>query len=172
MDNKTLCCVIRHITHSECVNNVYVLPRDKLKIVDLTRLPAVVIVNTDKSGDPGKHWIAFYMYKDSKSRTIAEYFDSYGQTLANYNVEFPVKIKDYNCQTLQSMFSNVCGLHVIFFVYHRVRGKSLKDVIKLYSSDENCNDMLVRRFFEKLNVSPCQSDKFSQICVNRVNSKL
>ena len=39
-----------------------VFPRDKLP--DINRRPCGVIVNLDKSGEPGSHWIAIYFGKD------------------------------------------------------------------------------------------------------------
>ena len=63
------------LDHGQWLNQLHgqVCSRDLLPQLKPSDVRAY-IVNTDKSDQPGEHWIAIYFYNDKK----AFYFDSYG----------------------------------------------------------------------------------------------
>ena len=100
-------------------------PSDKIPITDL--YPYAVVVNTDDSSRPGEHWVALYV----PSEDTVEYFDSYGdepnENLSHYIGLFPdVKRSE---ESLQSLFSKVCGQYCIYFVIQRCLGRSFDDIV-------------------------------------------
>lgn len=86
----------------------------------VTKLPSLIICNTDKSNQPGEHWIAIYI---STQRT-AEFFDSFGFS-PYYNKYFMNFLESnsnkilYNSKMIQSIFSNKCGYFAALFLYFR-----------------------------------------------------
>ena len=55
-------------------NFIGVFSVDKLPI-KIKKFPACLVINTDKSGKPGKHWVAMHI----KNSWTAEFFDSFGR---------------------------------------------------------------------------------------------
>ena len=91
------------------------LPRDKKKY------PLSFIVNTDRLGEPGEHWVAAYY----TSPNAGEFFDSYGRapsTLGFTRKRLPGIVR-VNKVKLQSLHSNVCGQYCIYFIAMRARGR-------------------------------------------------
>lgn len=122
---------------------------DKLPKIDI--YPSCLILNTDKSKDPGSHWLAIYF---SKSRT-AEFFDSFGQQpdyfeLDEYLRENSNKII-YNDVTIQGLGSNYCGLYSILFLYLRNRGHNFSKIINFFKS-KNINDHQIADFLTNKNI--------------------
>lgn len=115
----------------------------------IRKLPALIICNTDKSSQPGEHWIAIYI---SKNRT-SEYFDSFGFPPNNVNfIKFlrrnSKKIK-FNNKMIQNVFSDKCGYYALTFLYFKCKNKSMENFIKLFSNNQIRNDKLVLRLFKK-----------------------
>ncbi|KAF4522352.1 hypothetical protein B566_EDAN011072, partial [Ephemera danica] len=71
--------------------------------------PAIFIVNTDKAGAPGQHWVSIYISKKGH----CEYFDSFGMPpYIPAHVDFinrHSKKLVYNNVSFQSMDSSLCG---------------------------------------------------------------
>jgi hypothetical protein len=84
------------------------------QIKNIKKFPILIVQNTDKNKDPGKHLIAWFIL----SETHAEYFDSYGKKIKTYkNVQKPTSnIVFENCLSLQSPTSFVCGACCILFI--------------------------------------------------------
>ena len=101
--------------------------------------PYCFVANTDNSHGMGKHWIAFYF-----SPNQIEVYDTYGRDLMPQFKHYIGKQK-YICnkKILQSVNSTVCGQHCIYFLYHRSRGKSLKQISGQFK-DPLENDSFVR----------------------------
>jgi hypothetical protein len=110
----------------------------------LTRYPCGFIANTDDHSQPGTHWCAFYF----PAPGVVEYFDSYGERPSRYNRHFTdymlrfTKVV-FNERQLQSDISNVCGLYCLFYLLQRLRGKSLRAIVNIFSSNLYDNDVLV-----------------------------
>lgn len=128
--------------------------------------PSCFIANTDVSGRPGRHWIAFYF----ESPFHIEFFDSFGHTPSAY--AFPLLCHAHNSLQLQSDFSLVCGQFCIFYLYYRSRGLSLKNIQSMLCPTQQVyNDIKVNCFSHKLfdlphlfNFAPCYC---KQSCCSR-----
>jgi hypothetical protein len=121
-----------------------VYPCDQLP--KITRLPALLVVNTDPAHRGGQHWIAMYINVD---RT-GELFDSLAETPPKK--EF-LEYMNNNCdrwtssvKQLQSAVSSFCGNYVVVYSILRLRGLSLRNIEKQFSSDTGLNDYIVHRY--------------------------
>lgn len=106
---------------------------DQLPIV-LTKLPRVLIANTDLSSGQGKHWIAIYV----SSERIGEYFDPLGQKPGEKFEEFLLRNSRayvYNDKRIQNLGSRTCGEHSVLFCILRCLGVSYTSIVSLYSQD-------------------------------------
>jgi hypothetical protein len=123
-----------------------VFPSDKLPQT-LEKYPCGFVANTDPSGKPGTHWIAFYFPSEGEG----EFFDSYGRS-PNYYKEFKKFLGkhswDYNERKLQSDWSDVCGQYCIFYLSYRARSVSMKKIVQMFSNDTMLNDQKVFRFVQ------------------------
>lgn len=130
------------------------LPKHKLK------KPCIVIANTDPSTLPGTHWSAFYFPKnvDKKERRRGEFFCSFGSPPLSpefqHFVERNCKSFMFNNRQLQGNFSEVCGQFSCVYLYSRLRGKTLKQFLRMFSrTDFELNDAkvihLYRKYFKK-----------------------
>jgi hypothetical protein len=126
-----------------------VIPYDKLPIKKIRR-PCSFIINTQKSTEPGEHWIAIYLPKKGK----IEFFDSYGlkPTIDKIYKMFFLNGKYYihNKKTIQGVDSKNCGLFTLFFIYFRARGYSMDQYLKFFSSNKINNDMLIKNLFNRI----------------------
>ena len=124
-----------------------VFPADHLPET-LETFPCGFVANTDPSSEPGRHWVALYF----PSKETAEFFDSYGQPPDLYGKFFEDFLDkhsyewEFNSHKLQSTWSNVCGQYCIFYLSHRARGYSMKNIIQLFSDDTKINDRKVYQF--------------------------
>ena len=124
-----------------------VFPADHLPET-LDSYPCGIIANTDPSSEPGTHWVAFYF----PSKEKGEFFDSYGQSPRRYRKTFENFLEkqsyewEFNTHKLQSAWSNVCGQYCIFYISHRIRGHSMKNIVQLFSNDTMLNDARVSQF--------------------------
>lgn len=114
-----------------------------------TSRPAAMVINTDPSWKPGRHWVAVYV----PVRGPWEYFDSYGE---KPNVSFIRQfLKNrsvvYNSKSLQSPASDVCGHYCIYYLVHRSRGHPMDVIVDRFGKDAERNDEdvydFVRRHF-------------------------
>ena len=98
-----------------------VFSADKLR--RFTEYPHCFVANTDVSGQPGTHWVAFYI----QTPTTTEYFDSLGewppqsQNIFNYlsrNYENII----FNTKKIQATYEDACGPFSIYFLVKRCGG--------------------------------------------------
>jgi len=89
--------------------------------------PYALVVNTDKAGEPGKHWQAVWILSDIH----AEFFDSFGNDPKGHIKMFIQKFKkvENNKIKLQKNFEISCGPYVIYFLINRFIGHSLKRIV-------------------------------------------
>lgn len=112
--------------------------------------PCTFILNTDPHTKPGSHWLAVYM----NSFDDVEFFDSYAHTPSYFSGAIQQYFKrfstvTYNDVPLQSDKTAVCGQYCVYYVYHRCRKKSLKQIVKHFDSNLLCNDIRVYNFIKK-----------------------
>lgn len=107
--------------------------------------PCSLIINSDTSNLPGKHWTAIYVtkYKD------AEYFDSLNHPpsldVALWMNRFSWKWKKVIPYSIQSPFSLQCGGYVLYYVNERPL-KTLKNVLLPFSKDFYSNEQYIATY--------------------------
>lgn len=98
---------------------------DKIPQTDI--YPYAAIINTDKSGYPGTHWVAIYV-QNSK---VIEYFDSFGDPpnsmIGNYLLNFEHIHR--NQSVIQSVLSKNCGQYCIYFIFKRCTRTPFKCIL-------------------------------------------
>ena len=120
------------ITHSLKNDKTFVgcFPSNKIPAVHI--FPSSMIVNTDKDGQPGSHWVAVYL-----DENICLYFDSFGlpvleNDIVNFLKPYYQKVI-YNSVQLQDMTSATCGHFCINFIHHVNSIKSYASFIQSFS---------------------------------------
>ena len=124
-------------------------------IPKITKYPIGFIFNNQPSTKAGMHWVAFYF----PSKHESEFFDSYGLRPSNYSKNFTTFINkrhlDINEISLQSLNTAVCGDYSLFFLWSRVRGKSIEEIDKIFTKNTINNDKFVLHFVRKyLKIKP------------------
>ena len=117
-----------------------VFPADRLPTV-FSR-PAGLIVNSDRSREPGTHWLAMYFGDDEQD----EFFDSYGQLPPAYQASWTARLRPgyrHNTRTLQGPRTTVCGHYCYYYLAQRFRGKSLGAIVNTFPGPPALNDRLV-----------------------------
>jgi hypothetical protein len=125
-----------------------VFPADELPIMEMT--PRCFVANTDDSGKPGRHWVAFYVPRNKE----LEYFDSYGKKPYD-NIHFRRYIdrnfEKISCsdERLQGDYTNTCGQYALAYLFYRSNGVSMKEYIKIFDkNDYHENDHKVTEIIE------------------------
>jgi len=129
----------------------YVFPLDLLPKFNHDR--QYMIINTEASHLPGKHWVSIYFPRDSK----AEFFDSLGQCPSSYShfilnflIENAPKGFIYNRKRIQKPFSISCGIYCLFFLYFRNRNVSFVKIMSYFKNDFEKNEKKVNFFYKKI----------------------
>lgn len=103
--------------------------------------PRCAIVNTDPIDLPGQHWVGLFWWTPDQG----EFFDSYAIAPETYHARWRC-FGDFE-QTqrpIQQWTTDVCGDHVLYYLYHRCRGKSLSTIVRNFSpTDLLYNDTAV-----------------------------
>lgn len=144
MDNFTINKILtRYSKTSKCFLGCF--PADAIPTTDI--YPYSAIINTDKTGYPGKHWVSIFV----PNKNTIEYFDSFGElpntSIGKYLLNFE-KIH-MNKQKIQSIFSNVCAFYCMYFVVKRCCKNPYKKIIKKLARTPD-PDSFVRKFVQKL----------------------
>ena len=123
----------------------------------ISKLPSLIVANTDISTLPGRHWIAMYIGNDG----AGYYFHSLGRPPQQYFLNF-MKGNSHSwiCNTnqIQSLTSYVYGHYCSAFAYFVCRGKSMNTFLLNFKRDRYLNDLDVKRFVEK-NIDRCIASK-------------
>lgn len=133
-----------------CKSFIGCFSRDQLENLSLSYFPCYLIVNTDKDGMPGAHWICFRI-----SKRKVEMFDSLGLIYENklpleilafiqrFSISRDIKFN----KRLQPDSSVLCGFYCIFFSFMR-QFCSLSRIQKYFDDDLNKNDDTLTNFFK------------------------
>lgn len=120
---------------------------DSLALPHENDVPALYILNTDVEAGKGEHWCLALYHGDG-----IEFFDSFGMPPVIYGFERVLSTRRvsycvYNPICVQNVTSKVCGHHCMFFAYHRCRGVSIDDILKIYHPwNTSVNDKMVLNF--------------------------
>jgi hypothetical protein len=137
--NQLLKCIRSDSLLNDCCAGVY--PIDQLP--EPKGYPECCVVNLDPASKPGSHWMAVYIDPEG----FGEFFDSYGRRPEKKQILKYLKCNcldwTYNDKMLQSVFASTCGQYCIYYLYYRVRGKPLKQIVNDFGQDLEVNDMKV-----------------------------
>ena len=109
-------------------------------------LPAFVIVNTDVSNLPGRHWKALFI----DVNFMGEVFDSLATPLSNSVIQFMnqhARKWNMNRVMVQHPMSTQCGAYVLYFVTQRLKYNSLSELCHTFTSDWDKNERMVRALY-------------------------
>jgi hypothetical protein len=123
---------------------------DELPIIRIR--PFVIVVNTDPSSKPGRHWICMYVDVDD----YGEYFDSFGlppKLVFERYMNNTCMSWNFNRKQMQSLVSRFCGHYCIWYCMNKFRSVSLNELVHVISNDTGLNDFLIHRFACKLIIS-------------------
>ena len=124
-----------------------VVPSDKLV---KSEYPLYIIVNSDPSLKPGKHWLAFYQ---ASQESPLVFFDSYGKGYEFWSPHFKNFVGQTpiveNTRRLQSFNTNVCGAYCLYFLYQMYKTSCLAKIYNQFTFDTVQNDRFVSRFVKK-----------------------
>ena len=85
------------------------------------------IVNFDKSGGPGTHWVAWY--KNGKKKF---YFDSYGVQPPNEVINYLGKLISYNTDQVQPRGQVFCGHLCLYVLKELSEGHRLQNILNIF----------------------------------------
>ena len=131
--------------------------------------PQAYIVNTDRKGQPGQHWIALWTHHN-----VCEIMDSYALPLDHYEalplkhwVETHWKYSVTNGRSLQAVPTQSCGHYCFIYLQEKARGRSLQDFLNMFSKhDYIANDhkvgMMLKQAIEKITVTRSREDQGCQ----------
>ncbi|KAL3076968.1 hypothetical protein niasHT_031225 [Heterodera trifolii] len=130
-----------------------VYPSDKIPLVlerqkRLRRYPHCMVVNTDREGTRGEHWIACYVPCAKR----IEYFDSLGAApnpdLSAYLNKF--QHVQVNTHQIQFLSSDACGHFCVYFLASRCSGTPFCDVVETLRKTRGMADWLVKWYVRTL----------------------
>ena len=130
--------------------------KTKVSIFPIDKLPPKImenhflIVNSEPSISPGRHWIVMHFPQQS----IPEFCDSLGKCPSFYSytmLDYLIQNNNYgfvyNYDKLQNDESTNCGVFCLYFIYHRIKGVSFKNIMKRFYENENENEDIIRDFY-------------------------
>ena len=131
-----------------------VIPKNQIPDLSMKSTAKSFIINTDKYGYPGSHWVGIYISQND----YVIYFDSFGidPTIDPYILNLINKCGKnhlyFSNKQIQSFNSSLCGLYVLYILYLLTYRKfSLKECIDLFD-DVNLenNDNMIRHVFKDI----------------------
>ncbi len=120
-----------------------VFPSNKIPYVE----QGCMVINEDINTKEGSHWVALFKFDNG----IVEYFDSYGRqpTAKWIKVYLTGEVVVVCKKQVQSLFSETCGHHCVYYLWHRARGVAYEDIVASYHTPDY-NDEMVCQFIELL----------------------
>ena len=125
-----------------------IFPIDKIPLKILVN--QYLIINTDPSYLPGKHWVVLF----SPLNSLPEFFDSMGKCPSSYSyamVDYLIRNSGRgfvgNNVRLQKEESASCGLFCLYYIYYRMRGYCFEEIVKRFSRNEEQNECEVVKFY-------------------------
>lgn len=135
-------------------NGIY--PVNHLKHV--TSPPKMIMVNTDPSYKPGKHWLVFFRNEDTM-----EMFDSLGNDLTEMNPiiktfahKFNETVK-YVSHRIQPKNTALCGHYCLYYAYLRCHGETMNDIVSQMPTPNWIRDCVPILFDIPGIISECQT---------------
>ena len=170
MNSDQIAVYLSQILAKSRVNSIFVLARNELPSVNISRTPVAIVVNTDDRRSEGKHWCAFFV----NSKRLGYFFDSYNNSFQHYGFEPPFQIIGTNSKVLQAPESDSCGSWCLLWLYYMSKSKSLKSFDSKYSTNLSKNDLnMLREFNQKFKSQIISYDTIDhcQTCCSRIKNK-
>ena len=120
-----------------------------------------IVFNTDKSGEPGEHWMAYYV--DLKGVNLTNqpgiyFFDSFGSSPMKEIKQLIKKIKNtdkgneyvvaHNDRSIQKN-TYACGFYCMHFIEHMLRGLPFKKYLR-----SGLNDKKMKQYINECYLNP------------------
>jgi hypothetical protein len=141
MDSHQIDVILSKVLGKKRFHGVF--PSDKIPML-MGPFPFGLVINTDKEGQPGKHWQALW----ATSTNQVEFFDSFGDAPRGPIEEFLSDKKVIKNKTkVQANYEISCGPFVIYYLIQKSSGLQMIDIV---------NKLLKKKFvdtFVKLFVS-------------------
>ena len=111
------------------------------------------IVNTETSMESGEHWVAVFITDDN-----FYFFDSFGRSIEQFEDPFKGYMHEASryfnvltsSQNLQHIFSDVCGLWCIYYLWSKFSG--YKFMFRHFSNDNEFNDKILLNTMDFINI--------------------
>ncbi len=133
------------------VHGIYAV--DSLASTAFLKLGQGLIVNVDKWGEAGIHWVCCF---HSSRPGEFEFFDAEGEPPQYYSRQFKEFLsggtKDivYNRKVLQANGSNMCEAYALYYLYYRCRGYKMAEILSHFSNQCIVNDLIVKTFIQNI----------------------
>lgn len=129
---------LRHaLSHDDKTQTFFdgVFPSDFLK--NIKNKPKLIIVNTDPSTQPGKHWLLFFLDNDKMEMfdSLGRSIEYYSEGIRNFVSRFAKTIKFVD-RRIQPLNSSLCGHYCLYFAYCRCNGQSMDTIVNNMHSPE------------------------------------
>ena len=113
------------------------------ELPELEKRPVGMIINLDKCGGEGTHWVTYWINKDGSG----EFFDSFGRPpnnriIKNY-ISKTCKELTYSQTTLQHADAETCGMYCIFYLKHKLQNKSMNDILQHFTKIPLLNELII-----------------------------
>lgn len=145
-----------------------VLACDQLPHNYVTRIPTAAVINTHDSTMPGDHWLGVYISSDRNGY----FFDSFGNppnTFPHYINNFLKRNcinVSYSTRQVQADNATTCGQHCVFFLCNILKHHSYERVMRMYTYNKQCNDIMVCKFVSRIQPGLCRDHDFT--CIQSV----
>ena len=118
------------------------------KLPKEVKYPSCLIVNNQKSTQPGEHWVAIYFGKNKN----AEFFDSFGNSPITFGLDKFIKKNStkmtFNKTKLQSNFSLFCGYYCVLYLIYKCKRFSLNYFLNFFDKPID-NDRIFVKLIKK-----------------------
>jgi hypothetical protein len=85
---------------------------DELCSINFNPAPIALVVNTDDSRNPGRHWVAVYIWK-VHGKLYSDHYDSYGNYLSRYGIQ----LFQFQCiNTIKKFISSIQLAYVVYIL--------------------------------------------------------
>ena len=101
---------------------------DEIKHIQQISFLSAYVFNLNLSYKPGVHWVAVYIDRKGRPEYILFFWTSSpkkNQRLFCTNAES----WNYNDVPIQELYSTTCGQFVVFYIYQRCSGLTLKSIL-------------------------------------------
>lgn len=104
-----------------------------------------IIINTDKSSQPGEHWVSIFK---TKSGPLV-YFDSFGLPPLHKEITDFIEVNTingwfYNSINFQSIYSDTCGLYCIYFLTNYFNNGDFENIQNVFCFSPMYNDRIAK----------------------------